>query len=157
MSGLWTNHSFEPMIFFRELDKSVQQIGLNYLKQLLNQNSLSDAWQSLWLKMNHNSAVFDPVKNEQIQKSSSSNIHWTEESVQPRPKTDKLLICACVNLTLEWRGKIKVFNGFSMFMLKRWSDEDVIDFRHIKLPCFTSFVECFNNIIEYMSHHCMII
>ncbi len=70
------NHSFEQIIF-SELDESVHQIGLNRLNQftvqaaqiykLLNQNSLSDPWQSIWLEMSQNSSISDPVMNELIQ------------------------------------------------------------------------------------------
>ncbi len=122
-----TNHSFEPVLF-SELDESVHQIRLNHLKQfvaqaaqiykLLDQNSLLDAWQSLWLEMSQYTGITDPMMNKLIQCSSSSNSHWTEETVRLGPKTDEPLIWACVNRTLEWKGEMKVFNAFSWFMWK---------------------------------------
>ncbi len=93
------------MVLFSELVEPVHHIGLNRLKKfvaraaqiftLLNQNqiSLSDAWQSLQLKMSQNSGVSDPVMNEVIQRSSSSNKHWPEETVRLGLNTDELLIC----------------------------------------------------------------
>ncbi len=90
MSGLWMNHSFE-LVLFGELAKSVHEIRLNHLKQFVaqaakiykfNQNSLSEARQSLRIKMNQNSGISDPMMNELIQLSSSSNSNWTEETFQ---------------------------------------------------------------------------
>ncbi len=85
------NHSFESVLF-NELVEPVHQIGLNFLQQftaraaqiykLLNQNSLSDTWLTPTpTEMSQNSSVSDPVMNELIQCSSSSNSHWTEETM----------------------------------------------------------------------------
>ncbi len=75
------------------LDEPVHQIGLNRLKQfaaraaqiynLLNQISLSDAWQSLRLEMSQNTGVWscDAGFCQLIQCSSSSKSHWIEEKV----------------------------------------------------------------------------
>ncbi len=53
--------------------------------------------------------ISDPEMNELIRCSSSSNSHWTEQTVRLRSKTDEPLICACVNQTLKWRGQINFF------------------------------------------------
>ncbi len=53
--------------------------------------------------------ISDPVMNELIRCSSSSNSHRTEQTVRLGPKTDEPLICACVNQTLKWRGQINFF------------------------------------------------
>ncbi len=43
-----------------------------------------------------------------IQSSSSSNSHWTEQTVRLGPKTDEPLIWACVNPTLNRGEKLKI-------------------------------------------------
>ncbi len=82
-------------------------------------NSLSDAWQSLCLNMSWNNSVSDPVINELIQCSSSSNSHWTEETVRLGLKTNEPLIRARVNPTLEWRDELR-FLWFLMVYVERW-------------------------------------
>ncbi len=105
-----TNESF----YFCEQVESVHQIWLKLLNQLttraaqihklLNQISLSDAWQSLRLEMRHSSGVSDPVMM-----NGSSNSPWTEETARLEPKTDEPLIFSSVNRTLEWRDRMNVF------------------------------------------------
>ncbi len=92
------NHSFEQIIF-SELDESVHQIGLNRLNQftvqaaqkLLNQNSLSDPWQSIWLEMSQQHIWSRDERTDSVLQSSSG--HWTEETVRLGPKTVSHGIC----------------------------------------------------------------
>ncbi len=118
------------------LVEPVHQIGLNRLKQftaraaqiykLLHQNSLSDL-----------SAVSDPMMNELIQRSSPSNNHWTEETVQLKLKSDEPLICACVN----WRGKMKDF--MISHSVKWWAAKMSLFALYaldVKYPCFISLL-----------------
>ncbi len=80
--------------------------------KLLNQISLSDAWQSLRLKMSQNSGVSDPVMNELIQRFSPSISLWTEETVRLGLKTMSM-VWACVN---TWMKGPNESYGFSSFM-----------------------------------------
>ncbi len=141
----------ERIILVGELVEPVHQIGLNRLKQftaraaqiynLLHQNSLSDL-----------SAVSDPMMNELIQRSSPSNNHWTEETVQLKLKSDEPLICACVN----WRGKMKDF--MISHSVKWWAAKMFIRFIcfRCKISMFHIIIGCFNNVIVYTLHHCVI-
>ncbi len=73
MSGSWTNHSFEPVLFGElvELVEQVQQIKLNHLKQLAVQGAqiqvtqsklnFGRGWQSLGHEISQNNGVYDPV------------------------------------------------------------------------------------------------
>ncbi len=98
-------------------------IGLNQftaraaqIYKLLNQISLSDAWQSLRLEMRHSSGVSDHVMM-----NGSSNSPWTEETARLEPKTDEPLIFSSVNRTLEWRDQMNVFMASHRWCKKaRW-------------------------------------
>ncbi len=90
--------------FFNELDESVHRIGLKHLKQfvaqaaqiykLLDQNSLSDASQSLRLEMSQNTSVSDPVVNESFLQQS---LNWGNSST----RTEELMRCWCVHVWTE--------------------------------------------------------
>ncbi len=112
MSSSRTNHSFEPVLF-GELDEPVQIS--------LNQNSLSDAWQSLRLEMSRNTAVY-------------LILWWMNWFSAPVPPT-------VTELSKQFdsdRRQIRVwyvhtwteslnerFYGFSLFMWwKRWANEN---------------------------------
>ncbi len=66
MSSSRTNHSFE-LVLFGELVEPVHCEMIQFtvraaqIYKLLNQNSLLEAWQSLWLKMSQNSGVYDCI------------------------------------------------------------------------------------------------
>ncbi len=79
-------NSFEPVLFWwTSLTSSPNQtepyktVRTAQIHKLLNQNSLSDAWQLPRLEISQNTSVYDTMMNELIQCSSSSNSHWTEE------------------------------------------------------------------------------
>ncbi len=118
MSSSQMNHFFEQVLFRLKCLKQFAARAAQIYK-LLNQNSLSDAWQSLWLEMSQNSG--DPVMTELIKGSSSSNSHWTEETVRLGPKTDEPLIWPCVNRALEWMAKL-TFLWFLIVYVERWAD-----------------------------------
>ncbi len=122
--------SFEQ-VHFRELVKSIHQIELNGRKQfkaraaqickLLNQNTLWGAWQSLRLKMSHNGGVSDPMMNELIQCSSSSNTHWTDFDLDQRPMGRWYVNAWTKHLN---EGVKLMFIWFLIVYVKRWADED---------------------------------
>ncbi len=132
----------------QSLNEPVHQNRLNRLKQfsaqtaeiykLLNQNSLSDAWQSLGVERSQNCDLFMWWMN------------WFSAPVSPavtelrKPiDSDWRLIWACVNQTLEWRAKWAVLFFYFVYV-KRWADEGefilFIRFRHSKHPCFISLL-----------------
>ncbi len=131
-SGSRTNHSFKP-ILFSELVEPVHQIRLKRLKQftagatqiykLLNQNSLSDTWQSLWLKMSQSTGVSDPVMNESFR----APVPPTVTELSKQFDSDRRLMSRWyehvwtqhLNEGAEWR-----FLWFLIVYVKRWADED---------------------------------
>ncbi len=127
----------------QSLNEPVHQNRLNRLKQfsaqtaeiykLLNQNSLSDAWQSLGVERSPNSGVAYL---------SMWWMNWVTELRKPID-SDWRLIWACVNWTLEWRAKWTVLFFYFVYV-KRWADEGelilFICFRHAKHPCFISLL-----------------
>ncbi len=81
-SFFWTG-SFSWTSWTRFTESSETVHGSDLL--VTRTNSLLDASDS------HSDSVSDPVMNELMQSSSSSNRHWTEQTVRLEPKTGELL------------------------------------------------------------------
>ncbi len=110
-SGSQTNHSFEPVLF-SELVESVHWIRLKRLKEfaaraaqiykLLDQNSLSDAWQSLRLQMN------ELIQRKQFDSDRRLMSRWDAHAWTKHLNEG-------VKLKILW---------FLTVYVKRWADED---------------------------------
>ncbi len=112
MSGSWTNHSFEPVLF-GELDELVQIS--------LNQNSLSDAWLSLRLEMSRNTAVY-LILWWMIWFSAPVPPTVTELSKQFDSDRRQIRVWYVHTWTESLNER---FYGFSLFMWwKRWANEN---------------------------------
>ncbi len=90
-------------------EQSETVCGSNSTDPCYSINSLLGASKSLRLEMSWNTGEYDPLMNELILCSTSFNSYSTEKTVWLEPKTNKPLICTCVNQALQWMGQMKVF------------------------------------------------
>ncbi len=102
----WTSLTCSPNR--TEASETVQGSNSTDLHVFQSKLTFRHAWQSLWLEIIQNTAYMIPwCWFLLIQRSSSSNSHWTEEL---RTKTNEPLICK--------------FLWFLMVYVKSWADED---------------------------------